>query len=111
VAPAQHGEKLEFAFGDIELAIAPSWTVSYDESVELDCPTQPTLVLVTFTTPSPGNPPRPECGGGPGTTTVLAWYPAVARLSNVPLKTINGVAVEGPVPRGRWSEYSLPAEH
>jgi hypothetical protein len=31
VAPAQHGGRLEFAFGDIELAIAPSWTVSYDE--------------------------------------------------------------------------------
>jgi hypothetical protein len=111
VAPAQHGERLEFAFGDIELAIAPTWTVSYDEGVEPNCPTQPTLVLVTFTTPSPGNPPRPECGGGPATTTVLAWYPAVARLSNVPLKTINGIAVQGPLARGRWAEYSLPAEH
>jgi hypothetical protein len=111
VAPAQHGEKLELAFGDIELAIAPTWTVSYDEGVDLNCPTQPTLVLVTFTSPSPGNPPRPECGGGPATTTVLAWYPAAAQLGRASLKTINGIAVQGPVPRGRWSEYSLPAQH
>ena len=112
VGPSQHNERVEFAFGDIELAIAPTWTVSYDEGgVELNCPTQPTLVLVTFTSPSPGNPPRPECGGVPATTTVVAWYPAVARLGKAPLKTINGIAVEGPVPRGRWSEYSLPAAH
>ena len=111
VAPAQHGGRLEFAFGDIELAIEPTWTVSYDESVELNCPKPHSSVLVSFTSPSPGNPPRPECDGGPATTTVLAWYPAVLRLNNVPLKTINGVAVEGPLRRGRWSEYSLLAEH
>jgi len=112
VAPAQDGGRLELAFGEVELSIEPDWTVSYDEAApELNCPTQPTLVLVTFTSPSPGNAPRPECGGGPATTTVVAWYPAVARLGRAPLKSVNGIEVEGPVPRGRWSEYSLPAEH
>jgi hypothetical protein len=91
--------------------VAPTWTVSYDESVELNCPRPHSAVLVTFTSPSPGNAPRPECGGGVATTTVVAWYPAVTRLGKAPLTTINGIAVEGPVRQGRWSEYSLPAEH
>lgn len=111
VAIAQHGARLEFAFGEIELAVAPDWTVSYDESVVLDCPHPHSAVLVTFTSPSPGNAPRPECGGGPGTTTVLSWYPALARLGGAPFKMVDGIAVQGPVRRGRWSEFSVPAEH
>jgi hypothetical protein len=85
--------------------------VSYDESAELNCAAPHSLVWVIFTSPSPGNPERPECMGGGATTTLLAWYPAVAQLSNPPLRNIDGIIVEGPVPRGRWAEYSLPAEH
>jgi hypothetical protein len=64
------GDKLEFAVGDIEFAIEPTWTVSYAESAELNCATPHSLVWVTFTSRKPGNPARPECIAGRATTTL-----------------------------------------
>jgi hypothetical protein len=102
---------LPFSFGYIQMAVRPTWDLWYSQSVPLDCPTGFSgPVLLIYTSPSPDNPPRPDCAGGrPSDTTVLVWYPATLKNAKaLRHQQINGIAVDGPKVVGKWQEMSLP---
>ena len=101
---------LPFSFGYIEMAVRPTWDVWYTQSAPLQCPTGfPGPVTLIYTSPSPNNPPRPDCAGGRSDTTVLVWYPGSLRGAKaLRHQTINGITVDGPRSVGKWQEMSLP---
>jgi len=92
------------------MAVRPTWDVWYTQSAPLQCPTDfPGPVTLIYTSPSPNNPPKPDCEGGLSDTTVLVWYPASLRGAKaLRHQRINGIAVDGPKVVGKWQEVSLP---
>ncbi len=101
---------LPFSFGYIQMAVRPTWDVWYSQAAPLACPTGFSgPVTLIYTSPSPNNPPRPDCAGRTAGTTVLVWYPALVKNAGaLRHEQINGIAVDGPKVVGRWQELSLP---
>jgi len=101
---------LPFSFGYIQMAVRPTWDLWYTQSAPLQCPTDLAgPVTLIYTSPSPNNPPRPDCAGRPSDTTVLVWYPATLRGAKaLRHQRINAIAVDGPKVVGKWQEVSLP---
>jgi hypothetical protein len=98
-----------FSYGNIQMAVRPSWNVFYEESAPFSCPLgmQGPVTLI-YTSPSPGNPPVPTCAPRRSGTTVLVWYPASLRGANhLKHGALNGISTDGRVV-GNWTELSLP---
>jgi len=87
----------------------------------ISAPSMPTdfpgPVTLIYTSPSPNNPPKPDCEGGLSDTTVLVWYPASLRGAKaLRHQRINGIAVDGPRSLGNgrrcrspsWASSSTP---
>jgi len=68
----------------------------------------PGPVTLIYTSPSPNNPPKPDCEGGLSDTTVLVWYPASLRGAKAlrhQRSTASRSTAQG---RWEWQEVSLP---